>query len=308
MWNMGAAVGAVVWFGLMLGWQGAAFQPFRFVHQLVLVGPLVIVPLSLGRVVPAASWTRGLFGLWAIGAVCAGVAVRLPQGKPAAALAAVWGLVTGALALLGLWRAFSRFRRGTLFRDLPELCIDAALVYIPVGAIWLIADRLAMELMGFPLLIVVLTAAHFHFAGYAAPMIAGFAGRALDKPGAWWKVAGAFAIAGPPIVAAGITTSPIVEVIGSVALAFGMAVLACLLIFVLGKRMGGIRRALLTVAGLSILATMLLACLYAVGEYIGYQAISIPVMIATHGVANVFGFSALSLVAFALSPAREPAE
>jgi hypothetical protein len=59
---------------------------------------------------------------------------------------------------------------------------------------------------------------------------------------------------------------------------------------------------LLTVAGLSILATMALACLYALGEFIGFQVVQIPLMIATHGVANVFGFSVLGLVAFSLAP------
>ncbi len=292
----------MVWFAFMLAWSGAAVQPFVFVHQLVTVGPLVIVPLTLAHVIPDKAWGRALFGAWALGAVCTAVAVRMPPGVAAALVAGVWVIVTGLMAAVGVARASARARAGVLMKQLPELCLDAGLIYIPVGAIWLVADRAAYGLMGFPALIVVLTAAHFHFAGFAAPVIAGLTGRWLDTPGRVWKLSALAAIAGPPVVAIGITTSPWMEVAGSTALAIGMGLLALLMIFVVGKRRGGIVRVLLSVAGLAILATMLLACLFAVGEYIGFQAISIPVMIATHGVANVFGFSVLGLVAYALDP------
>jgi hypothetical protein len=306
LWNYGALAGAILWFVLILAWPGAAVQPFVFVHQLLAVGPLVIVPLALAHLIPDKSWGRGLFAAWAVGAVCAAVAVRLPTGIVAACVAGVWVPVTGALALFGARRIWGRFRAGTLGAQLPEACLDAALLYIPVGAIWLVADRGAYGLMGFPALIVVLTAAHFHFAGFAAPVVAGLTGRALPAPGWTWRVAAAAAIAGPPVVAIGISTSPWVEVVGSLVLAGGMALLAVVMIFVVGRALGGVARVLLTLGALAILATMLLACLYAVGQYIGFQAISIPLMIATHGVANVFGFSVLSLVAYALSVPQAP--
>lgn len=305
-WNTGAVVGAAVWFALVLGWPGAAVQPFVFVHQLVTVGPLVVVPLTLAHVIPQRRWAWGIFVAWAVGAACAVVAVRLPTGSVAAGLAAVWVPATLGFSGAGIWRLVGRLRAGTLGSAWPELCLDAALLYLPVGAIWLVADRLGYALMGFPALIVVLTAAHFHFAGFVAPALAGLTGRSLGTPGHAWKVAAVAAIAGPPVVAIGITTSPLLEVIGSTALAVGMSVLAILMIAVVGKRLGGTPRVLLTAAGLSILATMVLACLYAVGEFIGFQAIAIPVMIATHGVANVFGFSVLGLVAFALAPPEAP--
>ena len=301
-WNGAAVAGALMWFVVLLVWPSASVAPFRFVHELVALGPLVVVPLALGHLVRRPgrlAWA--LFGLWAVGAPCAIASVRLPTGATAISLAGVWCLCTLALGGFGVARVVGRLRSGTLWH-LPSLCMDAALLYIPVGGVWLLADRAAMELMGFPLLIVVLTAAHFHFAGFAAPIMAGLVGQSLPRRTIVWKVAAVAAMAGPPVVAAGITISPLVEVIGSLFLAAGMTALAFLMIFPVGRHHGGVARALLTLAGASIVGTMMMACLYAAGEFVGIQLIDIPIMVATHGVANVFGFTILGMVAFALAP------
>ena len=92
------------------------------------------------------------------------------------------------------------------------------MVYLPIGGAWLVASRLGIQPLGFGDTIVLLTAIHFHFAGFAAPLLAGFAGRAVrDRQTASQVVALAATgiILGTPLVAAGITFSPAVALVGA---------------------------------------------------------------------------------------------
>ena len=45
------------------------------------------------------------------------------------------------------------------------------MMMLPVGGAWMAADWLAIQPMGFDSLIVRLTAAHFHFAGFVLPLV-----------------------------------------------------------------------------------------------------------------------------------------
>jgi hypothetical protein len=53
------------------------------------------------------------------------------------------------------------------------------MLYLPIGGAWLVASRLGIQPLGFGDTIVLLTAVHFHFAGFAAPVLAGLAGRTV---------------------------------------------------------------------------------------------------------------------------------
>jgi hypothetical protein len=56
---------------------------------------------------------------------------------------------------------------------LHPLCIDAALVYLPGGAIGHVLSLLDTPLLGFEPVIVRLTAVHLHYVGFALPLLAG---------------------------------------------------------------------------------------------------------------------------------------
>jgi hypothetical protein len=58
-----------------------------------------------------------------------------------------------------------------------ELCLHAALVYWPVGCLWLVISRAGVNPLGFSDDIVLLTAVHFHYAGFAALTMLGMTGR-----------------------------------------------------------------------------------------------------------------------------------
>ena len=85
--------------------------------------------------------------------------------------------------------------------------------------------------------------------------------------------------------------SPIVEVISGVALSIGMLTLAFVLVLIALAVERFLPKLLLCIAALSLTATMALSMTYAAGEYRGEELVSIATMAATHGVANVLGFT-----------------
>src|SRR5262249_54537538 len=132
------------------------------------------------------------------------IAFLTPAGTLAALLASGWLLLAGLAALSGLLRLLARRNARA-----DELCIDAGLLYLPVGAVWLLFSRAGLSPLGFGDTIVILTAVHFHYAGFAAPILAGLAGRwiAAVRPVLWplFRLVAVGVIAGIALVAAGIT-------------------------------------------------------------------------------------------------------
>lgn len=251
-------------------------------------------------------------------------AFLFPPGPTAAALAGAWLLATCVVALAGVRRAWKR-RGGPI----EEIAIDVGHLYLPVGGAWLFASRAGISPMGFREPIVLYTAAHFHFAGFAAPTIVGLVGRELGAGGAlgpvarlFYRLAAVVVMAGVPLVAAGITLSHSLEMPSSVLLGSGMLVLAVFLwlaalrrLFVATAAPGtsardvAIRRAtsvLLFVAGIALLGSMGLAVAFTLTGSAGREGspglVSFDTMVTYHGVANAFGFAAASLAAFSLAP------
>ena len=294
-----ALVGLGFWVGCAALYSTARLE---LIELLLLFGPLVAVPgglsMVLGRRGEGRLWGEAVVvRLLLPAALCAIVSRWIAPSAPAAVLAAPWLLVTVLVALLGLQRII---RRG--FAPLEELTVDAGLLYLPVGGGWLLLSSAGLEPMGFDATIVLLTAVHFHFAGFSAAVIAGLAGRAFRARGsanegvktlalAAYRFAATIVIFGPPLVAVGIMASPIVEVISGVALSIGMLTLAFVLVLVALTGSPLLPRLLLCVAALSLTATMALSMTYAAGEYVGEELVSIATMAATHGVVNVLGFT-----------------
>lgn len=274
---------------------------------------LVVVPLGASLAPdPRHDDTTWLYRLAArahpVAAVAAVAALLQPAGILAAALAGLWLLQALLLAGFGAWRRL--YRSG---RQLDELAIDVALLQLSIGAAWWIATCAGWSL-GFSDLIVQLTAIHFHYAGFAAPLICGLAGRGLD-PGrrrlhGLYRAAGWTVMLAVWIVAAGIGISAIpglpvrvsapIELAGSVLLATGMLLLAGLLGLHLPRRAPAAAGVLLAAAGLSLALPMALAVAYAAGRLYGWPLITIPEMARWHGTLNAFGFAGAGLAGFAL--------
>ncbi|MFD5203086.1 YndJ family protein [Streptomyces sp. NPDC058375] len=260
------------------------------VNVIVMLGMLVIVPAGL-RLTEQRELDR-IRRLWPLFAVPGAVALWLPRGVTATALACVYALGTVLLAL----HAPRRAARG---RDLDPagIALLTALVAPAVAATALVAERSGHELFGFDLGILALTVPHFHFAGFAAALIAGLVCRVADGP------AGRFAALSVPIgtllVLAGYFIGDWAELVGAVVLTAGMWTVG-LLTWRMGHEEGRDRttRLLLLTSAAVLVATMLLALSWALGEATGLPHPSLTWMAATHGLGNALGFALCSLLAW----------
>jgi len=291
--NASTLLGSLVWIALF----AAALDPIQRVLSLAL---LVVTPLLLPLVDTPSAFYRGAMVIQPLCAALALAAFFAPQGIGGAVLTIPWLMLSGLVALYGL----SRLRQGGL-RRIDEHCIDAAMLYLPVGAVWLLLSRLGGMPLGFAEPTVTLTAVHFHYAGFATPILAAMTGRKLleVRPAAWplYRVAAFGVIGGPPLLAIGITFSPLVEVIAALWLSISLALLGLLVLFVIAPRAASrLAQTLLTVSCGASLAAMCFAAVYAVGEFSGSALIDIPQMARLHGLANALGFVLCGALAWRL--------
>ncbi|MDQ2856436.1 MAG: YndJ family protein, partial [Acidobacteriota bacterium] len=216
-----------------------------------------------------------------LGAAAVVISFLLQQGIAAAALASAWLIVAALIALHGLTRLLNRKNRG-----FEEIAVSAGLVYLSVGSGWLIMSRFGLQPLGFGDTIVLLTAVHFHYAGFAAPILSGLAGRVLVTQSI--SVQRLFAlvvlgvIAGTPLVAAGITFSPVLGLAGTVIISSALLLLG---ILVIGWVVPRVKRRsiqlLLVISSISPFASMALASIYAYSIVVKKLIIDIPQMALT---------------------------
>lgn len=229
MLKTSSTAGFVVWLLLLVA-PTAETTHLELIHKVVLFAVLVIVPLALS-LVPSNDDSR-LYRIVVMAqpfaAALTVVSFFFEMGLVAAILSSAWLIFAALIALLGVTRLLSR-----PLLPLPELSIDAGLLYLPVAAGWLVIYRCGIQPFGFGETIILLTVAHFHFAGFAAPIIAGMSGRVLATRTYPRKIfaASVFAIVfAMPLVAAGITFKALLGLIGTVLLSIGLVMLAVLTI------------------------------------------------------------------------------
>lgn len=304
-WLVDAALGAIAWIVVVATGRVMAQSGHAVIESLWLFAPLVVVPLGVRLSArepvrgkhPAcfvvATYLHPFASLAAVGAVL------LEPGVPSAFLAGIW---SAYCALLCAWGVLRFTTRRSL--ELAELAIDVGLAYVPIGGLWFVLSRLGQQPMDFGHDIVALTAVHFHYAGFAAPIVVGLAGRALaraGRPHALWRIGARAVIVCPIVVAAGILTSPLVEVVGAFALAIALTMSMVVVALRVGRDLPPLATTLLWTSALSLPATMILACGYALGEFTGARWLDVSHMAWIHGIANVFGFALAGLLAWTLA-------
>jgi hypothetical protein len=299
-----ALVGSVIWLLLFMVTIGDSPET-GLIQRVVMLGVLVVVPLGLSLVPEGFpqdlenGFYRGALLLQPIAAVAVVVSFLLQPGRIAAALVIPWLCLTLLIALFGL----SRLRHPHL-RTTAEISVSAGLVYLPIAAFWLAVSRLGIQILGFGDTIILLTAVHFTFAAYAAPILAGLAGRRLIQLGkseAVFQFVPFGIILGMPMVAAGITFSPLAAMIGAVVISLSLLLLAVLVIgWVLPRVSPVAARLLLSVSSFSSVAAMVLACVYAYSIVTRTLLIDIPQMAMTHGLINAFGFVLCGMLAWTI--------
>lgn len=256
---------------------------------LFLLAAWAVVPLGL-TFLPDSVFVRLARRVWPLAALSTTVSFFLPKGHTAAGLALPWLALNGLIALGGLVRLKESFRGG-----LPELFMLAAMLFPPIGGINLVSSRLGHPFGGFPEPIVLLTAIHFHYTAFAAPILAGLAAR---HGGLAARLGGIGLVGGTPLLAMGFIFSGHLKIAAVGVLCVGVITLA---IAQLGVALPSRRaKTLLVVSSLAVVAGMVLAAVYEHGFYTGRTWISIPRMAQTHGILNGIGFSLLGLLAWTL--------
>ncbi|MCX2184495.1 YndJ family protein [Streptomyces sp. SKN60] len=273
------------------------------VGLIVMLGMLVVVPVGLRLLdEPQPATLRLLRRVWPLLALPGAVALWLPRSPLAVALASVYALATLALALHAPVRL-------ALTRSLApaEIAALTALVTPAVAGLALVAERGGYELFGFELGILALTVPHFHFAGFAAALVAGLVCRTAERRGT--RFAALSVPLGTLLVLLGYFVDDWAELAGALVLTAGMWAVA--LATWRELRAGApdpVTRSLLATSAAVLVATMLLALSWALGEATGLPHPSLTWMAATHGLGNALGFALCSLLAWRrLAPARTAA-
>lgn len=276
-----ALLGGIAWIAL------AAFAPLEPIAVLFLLAPLVVAPL----VFELADLPRSLSLTQPVAAALAAASFLVPKGTAAGLLAAPWAGLMGLVALAAFLRLRRAFRAG-----MPELLETLGLMPVALGGAMLVAARGGIDVGGFPPIIVLLTAVHFHFTMFATPLLAARAAR--TRPLLLW--AGALLLIATPFLALGFIFSARLQVTAAFAVSLAVAAIGA---GQLGTLRGRAARALLIVSSGAVVAGMALAGVYALGEYLRTGWLSIPGMARTNGILNAFGFVLCGLLAQTLQDA-----
>ncbi len=291
-----ALAGSVVW----LGWL--TLLGAGPVEGLLVLSPLVLHPLVLRLVDWDDPHPPALFRFitWAqLPAATALVAAFVfERGSLAAGLALPWGIVSGITAIYGVQRLVKHRARPAW-----KLAVDSGLVFVAVGGMWTIASRYGMRPFGFDDTIVLLTGAHFHYAGFVLPVLAGLAARANRH----WVFGGAAygVVAAVPLTAIGITVSPVVEMASAVLLAACGFGIAAGQIVIAREARQGVASLLFGLSSLSLMLAMSLATIYATTEFQGARWPQIPDMARWHGTLNALGTCLLGVWAWTIEGPKD---
>jgi hypothetical protein len=216
----------------------------------------------------------------------------------AAWLASAWLLVCAGLAGNGLRRLVNA---GT--KSFTQFCFAAGEGYLLIAGVWLVASRAGLQLLAFREPIVLLTAVHFHFAGFASAVLAGLTYEKFRERR--WKVALQSAllavVCGPAILGLAFMLGPKVKLAAALAVALGQFGLAggTVRAGIAAGNSGG--RWLLFLAGGSVAAGMILAMVWAIGEYPLQAFVNIRQMAEFHGVLNAVGFVVCGLLGWSVA-------
>lgn len=177
-----------------------------------------------------------------------------------------------------------------------------ALGYWVTGAVWAVMFLNDIQPLGFDPVIVSLTAAHFHMAGFVVTVVVYQLLKSNNTPMNQWLAKGT--LLGMPAVALGITWTKLggpVEFEMLTALAFAVMAIA-----VAGQQLRlGFQadlpagpKWLLSLGAFSLITGMLLAAGYGLRFVMPLEWLSIPNMKIWHGSLNTLGFGYLSLVGY----------
>jgi hypothetical protein len=289
-------VGALAWTALC-AYAGAGKAPLGVIELLVLFAVLVIVPLgmALGDIVAPIRSHRIKLALEMLQPFAAAMVMAsfwMTPGRPAAVIAALPCAVlffaiglTGTLALREV-------------RSLFTFAANFGRIDLAVAGAWLLASRSGLRPLGMQEPIILLTAVHFSYTGFASAMILAAAMKACVKRGVtqslrWISVLMLFV---PFLVATGFVYSPFLKMFAGVLLAVSMIGLSVVQLVIAGSGNSRAGRAYLYVSSCAVAAGMGIATVYAIGDWLHRDWLPIPQVAQTHGILNALGFALCGLL------------
>ena len=295
-----SALGAAVWTGLALA---ASSQRIRLelTEILFLSAPWVVLPVA-GNLVPAVADSRLSANVHRVedsvvlpAAALATASFFLPVGRLAAILASPWLLVCLLLAGEGLLRLL-RYRQ----ESFAQFCFAVGQVYLPVGASWLVISRLGLRPLGFHEPIVLLTAVHFHFAGFLSAVLAGLTYE-HSRAAPWaapLRAALCGVVAGPAFLGIAFLAGPKLKLMAALWIVTAQFALAAMFRAGIASTQW-LGRWMLGISAGCVVVGMVLAAMWAAGEYPLHPFVNMDQMARFHGVLNALGFGLCGLLGWA---------
>ncbi|KMJ57165.1 hypothetical protein AB685_17290 [Bacillus sp. LL01] len=207
-------------------------------------------------------------------------------------LAFIYLLFTFFVALYGLKRFF---KRG--FTNWAEISIDIGMMYLFVGGLWFFAYVAGID-TGFSPLITWLTAIHFHYSAFLFPVSLGFFGRLHDSR--WYPFIVCSILAGPMLVAIGITFWPLLEFLS--VLVYIVAIYCLIVLSFRTSFASGLQAFLIRLSYSSLGITIVFSLLYAANSAFGSWFVSIDFMLIFHGLFNCLIFGMLGVLGWVMAP------
>lgn len=257
---------------------------------------LVLVPIGIEEIYKkktVVNSVKTVFNSHLAAAILLAISFLCPQNWIAGCLAMPYFLWCLVVLLRGIKLEFS----------LSYLTTLAALGFLTNAAAWLVFDRFGYQPLGFTAWIVLLTGAHFHYAGFALTL--SLALLLMENPNnKIAKIASIGVLSGVILTATGITTtqlgySPFLETIAGIWMSVS-AFIAGIAFLLRGIYESSKTRYLFIIGAICLLLAMILAFLYALRTLIPLSFLTIPTMQAVHGSLNALGFGTLTLFGFAL--------
>ena len=259
--------------------------------RVLLLAPLVIVPRLLDAVPLGSRLLPVEAPLALTAALPLLAAVAIPVGPPAAVLAVPWLALCAAFGLAAAWRGIRQLPSLLVPARAAELGLLAAFGFLAVAALFLFFDRLGFQPGGFSPDIILLTAIHFHFAGFGLLLVASLLAARRPRVG----VAAVGLLVGIPVTAAGfVTGSTPLSAIG--ALVTGLSgVGVALALLVDRSSVPTPKRVAMRLAGLALLIGMPMGIAWSVALALGTTFLDLDRMLRTHGELNALAVLLVTL-------------
>jgi hypothetical protein len=183
------------------------------------------------------------------------------------------------------------------FTNWAEISIDIGMMYLFAGGLWFFAYVTGMD-TGFSPLLTWLTAIHFHYSAFLLPVSLGFFGRLHSST--WYRWIVPMILAGPLLVAIGITFWPLLEVLS--VLLYILAIYSLIILAFRTHFPVRLQAILIRISYCAIGVTILFSMIYALNSAFGNLFVSIEFMLMFHGLVNCVFFGMAGVIGWAAAP------